>query len=95
MKNLISCAYNMDTGCVELRSTGGSILSIDCTAVENEVAENRFERSELDYLIYNDPLAYADLVMNGDPETYLKTVTEYKPYYSRFTSKKLHSQLPH
>ncbi len=53
MKNLISCAYNMDTSCVELRFADGSILSIDCTAVENEVAENRFERSELDYLIYN------------------------------------------
>lgn len=33
----------------------------------------------LDYLIYNDPIAYADLILNGDPETYLKTVTEYKP----------------
>ena len=33
----------------------------------------------LDHLIYNDPIAYADLILNGDPETYLKTVTEYKP----------------
>ena len=32
-----------------------------------------------DYLIYNDPIGYADLVLNGSPETYLKTVTEYKP----------------
>jgi len=24
-------------------------------------------------------VAYADLILNGDPETYLKTVTEYKP----------------
>ncbi len=70
----------MDTGCEEFHFTDESILSIDCTAVENEVAENRFERSELDYLIYNDPLAYVDLILNGDPETYLKTVTEYKPY---------------
>ena len=23
----------------------------------------------LDYLIYNDPIAYADLILNGDPET--------------------------
>ena len=27
---------------------------------------------------YNDPIGYADLVLNGNPETYLKTVTEYK-----------------
>ena len=26
------------------------------------------QRSELDYLIYNDPLGYADLILNGDPE---------------------------
>ena len=43
----------------------GSQISIDCTAVENEVADNRFQRSELDYLIYNDSLAYADLILNS------------------------------
>ena len=36
------------------------------------------QRSELDYLIYNDPVGYAGLILNGDPETYLKIVTEYK-----------------
>ena len=70
MEKLISCAFNMDTAYVELRFTDGSICSIDCTAVENEVADNRFQRSELDYLIYNDPLAYADLILNGDVEAY-------------------------
>ena len=75
MEKLISCAFNMDTACVELRFTDGSICSIDCTAVENEVADNRFQRAELDYLIYNDPLAYADLVLNGDVEAYLNAVT--------------------
>jgi len=34
---------------------------------------------ELDYLLYNDLVAYAGLILNGDPETYLKTVTVYKP----------------
>ena len=80
MEKLISCAFNMDTACVELRFTDGSIGSIDCTAVENEVADNRFQRAELDYLIYNDPLAYADLVLNGDVEAYLNAVTEYQTY---------------
>jgi len=27
-------------------------------------------------LIYNDPLSYAELILNGDPEKYLRTVTE-------------------
>ena len=79
MEKLISCAFNMDTVCVELRFSDGSICSIDTIAVENEIARNMYERSELDYLIYNDPLAYADLILNGDPEVYLKTVTEYEP----------------
>ena len=82
MKNIKSCAFNMDTGCVELRFTDGGMIAIDCTAVENEVADNLYERSELDYLIYNDPLAYADLILNGDPEMYLKAVTEYTSYES-------------
>ena len=69
----------MDTACVELRFSDGSLFSIDTIAVENEIARNMYERSELDYLIYNDPVAYAKLILNGDPETYLKTVTEYKP----------------
>ena len=51
----------------------------NCTAVENEVADNMYQRSELDYLIYNDPIAYADLILNGDPVVYLKAVTEYRP----------------
>ena len=80
MKYIKSCEFNMDTGCVELRFQDGSMISIDCTAVENEVADSRFQRSELDYLIYNDPLAYADLILNGNVEAYLNAVTEYKPY---------------
>ena len=79
MKTLISCAYNIDTACVELKFSDGSMIAIDTIVVENEIARNMYERSELDYLIYNAPLEYADLILNGDPETYLKTVTEYNP----------------
>lgn len=82
MKNIISCKFNMDTGCVELRRSDGTMISINCTAVENEIADNRFERSELDWLIYNDPKAYADLILNGEPEKYLKVVTVYRPFES-------------
>lgn len=62
-----------------LKFSDGSMIAIDTIAVENEVADNMYQRSEPDYLIYNDPIGYADLVLNGDPITYLKTVTEYKP----------------
>ena len=78
MRKLLSCAYNMDTCCVELKFSDGYMIAIDTIAVENEVADNMYQRSELDYLIYNAPLEYADLILNGDPEEYLKAVTEYK-----------------
>ena len=79
MKNLKSCEFNLDTNCVELVYTDGTMLSIDTNAVENEYAEDMYQRSELEWLIYNDPLAYADLVLNGDVEGYLKRVTQYRP----------------
>lgn len=71
--------FNMDTACVELKHADGSMIAIDTIAVENEVADNIYERSALDYLIYNAQLEYADLILNGDPVEYLKAVTEYKP----------------
>ncbi len=77
---ILSCEFNMDTACVDLKLADGTMISIDCTAVENEVADNMYQRSELDWLIYNAPLEYADLILNGDPEKYLKTVTVNKPF---------------
>ncbi len=75
-KLLISCKYNMDTACVELRYSDGSSLAIDCIKAEDAFANSPAHRTELDYLIYNDPLAYAELVLSGDVEEYLKTVSQ-------------------
>ncbi len=57
----------------------GSMIFIDCIAVEDEVDKNIYQQSELDYLIYNDPVGYADLILNGNLEEYLKNVTDYSP----------------
>jgi len=65
----------MDTGCVELLLRDGRKISIDCTGVEDELDVTMAPRSELDYLIYNDSLGYADLILNGTPEGHLKNVT--------------------
>ncbi len=78
MKRILLCEFNFDTVCVELKFSDGTIIAIDTIAVENEVVDNMYQRSELDYLIYNDPIAYIDLILNGNPEAYLKAVTEYK-----------------
>ena len=79
MSHLLSCEFNIDTVCVELKYADGSLIDIDAIAVENEVADNMYERSELDWLIYNAPAEYTNLVLNGDPVKYLNTVTIHKP----------------
>ena len=69
-----ACKFNMDTGCVKLLLREGRKISIDCTGGEDGLNVTMAQQTELDYLIYNDPLAYADLILNGDPEEYLKNV---------------------
>ena len=69
-----ACKFNMDTGCAELLLRDGRMISIDCTGIADALDVTMAQRSELDYLIYNDPLGYADLILNGDPEGYLKIV---------------------
>lgn len=67
MNGMVSCEYNMDSGCIELKFVDGTEIAIDCTSVENLTADNMYERLELDYLIYNDPLAYAYLNPEWQP----------------------------
>ena len=78
MRKILSCEFNLDTACVELIMEDGTLLSIDCTAVENEVANSMYQRSELDWLIYNDPLTYAELIFDGDLKKYLEVTGEHK-----------------
>ena len=70
-----ACHFNMDTSCVELLLRDGRMISIDCTGVEDELDVTMAQQTELDHLIYNDPLGYADLILNGNLEEYLKNVT--------------------
>ena len=69
-----ACKFNMDTGCVELLLRGGRMISIDCTGVEDALDATIAQRSELDYLIYNDPLAYADLILDSGLEGYIASI---------------------
>lgn len=78
MKTLLFCAYNMDNCCVELKFADGSMIAIDTIAAENEVADNMYQRSELDYLIYNKPLEYAQLVLGGELEQYVQGTPEHR-----------------
>ena len=80
MKNqIMSCEFNIDTACVEVKLIDGSMVSIDCIAVENEYANNMYEVSELDYLIYNEPMSYVELLLSGKIEEHLRNNTNYTP----------------
>ena len=67
-----ACHFNMDTGCVELLLRDGRKISINCTGVEDVLNVTMAQQTELDYLIYNDPLGYANLILDSEPEEYLK-----------------------
>ena len=79
-KKVISCAFNIDTACVEVRFVGDSMIAIDCTLVEAEVARNMYESSELEWLVYNAPVDYVNLLLHGDVREYLRNVAEYHPF---------------
>ena len=78
-KKVLSCEFNMDTGCAEVKYADGSMISINCTMVENEIARNMYEASELDWLIYNAPMDYVNLLLHGNIREYLDNVTDYHP----------------
>ena len=78
MKRVVSCEFNMDTGCVETKYNDGSMIAINCTAVENQIADNMYQRAELDWLIYNEPYTYFNLILSGEIESYLKGYSEHR-----------------
>ena len=71
MNKLLSCHYNIDTNRVEDRFADFSSFDIDCIAVEDEYSNTPAQRAELDWLLYNKPLEYAQLVLGGEIEHYL------------------------
>lgn len=79
-KNVISYEFNIDTARVEIKYADGSMIAIDCTLVEAEVAQNIYESIELKWLVYNAPVDYVNLLLHGDVREYLRNVTEYRGF---------------
>ena len=71
MTKLLSRRFNMGTSRVETRFEDGSTVVIDCIAVEDEYGNTPAQRAELDWLLYNKPLEYAQMVLRGEMERYL------------------------
>jgi len=74
---IIDAGYDIDSGYVYAKFIAGDIVLIDCGEVEKTYADNMFERSELDYLIYSDPAAYVELILDNEVEKYVKKATQY------------------
>ena len=77
MNKLLSCRYNMDINRVEARFADGSAVAIDCIVVEDEYGNTPVQRVELDWLLYNRPLEYAQLVLSDKMEHYLSLGCEH------------------
>ena len=78
MERAISCEFNLDTACVELKFADGSMISIDTIAVENEIADKMYQRSGLEWLIYNQRVDYVNVVLSGGLEKYIHGTPQHR-----------------
>ena len=77
MNKLLSCRYNMDTNRVEAHFAYISPVAIVFMTIEDEYGNTPAQRAELDWLLYNKPLEYAQLVLSGEMEHYLSLGCEH------------------
>lgn len=75
---IVSAAFGMDTAYVNVLMDNGVFVEINTLEIEDAAANDMYQRSELDWLVYNAPVEYAELILNGDLSQYLKNVTVYK-----------------
>ena len=71
MNKLLSCRFNMNTNRMEAHFEDSPTVAIDCIAIEDEYGNTPAQRAELDWLLYNKPLEYAQMVLSGEIEHYL------------------------
>ena len=76
MDHIVFAQFDIDSGYVYAWTEDCNLILVDCDAVEKAYADNMYERSALDYLIYNDPKVYVELVCESFPDLYLKTSTD-------------------
>lgn len=71
------CKFNIDTASVETIFSDGSMLSIYSPAVDDELNLTTTQQTELDWLLYNEPMEYAQLLLSGEVYHYLKATPEH------------------
>lgn len=72
MIKILHSAYNIDTASVEVTFSDGSMLSIYSPAIDDELDLNMSQQADLDWLMYNKPLEYAQLILSGEVMDYFK-----------------------
>lgn len=72
MIKVLHCTYNIDTASVEVTFSDGSMLSIYSPAIDDELDLNMSQQADLDWLMYNKPLEYAQLILSGEVMDYFK-----------------------
>ena len=55
-QKVLSCRYSMDSNRLEAQFNDGTILSIDCIAVEDEYGNTPAQQAEFDWLLYRQAL---------------------------------------
>jgi len=74
MSKIKSCEFNMDTACVDVIFENGGSVSIYTPMIEGAMRTTVYSRSRLDWLIENEPIEYAEMVMKGTVQEYLDLV---------------------
>lgn len=66
-----SCQFNHDTACVDLIFDTGESISIYTVEVENQIETDMAGRSKMDWLIFNEPTTYVQLILSGEMQSFL------------------------
>ncbi len=74
MNKVILCKFNIDTACVETHFSDGTSISIYTPGVDATLDITTKHQTEVDWLIYNDPITYVNLVLSGELESYAKNM---------------------
>jgi hypothetical protein len=94
MPKIKSCQFNMDNACVELIYDNGGMVSLYTPMIEESLRTTAYSRSKLDWLIDNEPLEYARMVIGGTMQEYLDEVDSVTQQRMKGYTKRLTERFP-
>ena len=94
MKTIKSCEFNIDNACVEIVYDNGGKVIIYTPMVEESLRTTIYSRPKLDWLIENEPLEYAEMVIGGTLQDYLDDIADTSQEQLRSYTKSLAERFP-